>query len=398
MTVSESSNNQVSTDPSNNVGAIVLKKEDLDALPDDPDDLQADLTALAGPSSGPGGNQIYIDGFTGGRLPPKESIREIRINSNPFSAEFDKLGFGRIQIFTKPGSDKFHGQGYYNISDDVWNSRNPFLSVNPPFRSQLFGGNVSGPIGKKASFFIDVERRQIDDNGIIVASIVPYVLNSNALAPNAFNIEPYNTFQPTPQRRTTVSPRLDMQLNQNNTLSVRYAYLVNNLALTGVSGFNLPNAGYAQSTTDESAHMVETDVINTHVVNETHFQYERTRTNETSVNYDPTINVSNSFVVNGGSGYGKSYDLEQNYELQNYTSVTWGPHVTKFGIRVRANVIDDSSEKNFFGEFIFSGGNAKAILNGQSTGQIVQVTSIQQYATLQLLLNQYHDTFSKHRP
>jgi hypothetical protein len=395
VTVSESTNLQVSTDPSNNVGAIVLKKEDLDALPDDPDDLQADLTALAGPSAGPGGNQIYIDGFTGGRLPPKESIREIRINSNPFSAEFDKLGFGRIQIFTKPGSDKFHGQGMYDISDDVWNSRNPFLNVNPPFRSQLFGGNVSGPIGKKSSFFIDVQRRQIDDNGIIVASILPFVLNGNALAPNAFNIEPYNSFQPTPQRRTTVSPRLDTQLNQNNTLSVRYVYLVNDLALTGVSGFSLPSAGYGQSTTEESAQVVETDVVNTHVVNETHFQYDRERTNETSIDSSPTINVSSAFVQNGGSGFGHSYDLQQNYELQNYTSVTWGAHVTKFGLRIRANVIDDSSEKDFFGQYIFSGGQVQSVLNGQPTGQLQQVTSIQQYATLQMLLNQYNYSFQQ---
>ncbi|MDQ2713191.1 MAG: carboxypeptidase-like regulatory domain-containing protein, partial [Acidobacteriota bacterium] len=218
VTVSDTSTNTVSTEAANNASALVLKPEDLDALPDDPDDLEADLTALAGPSAGPGGNQIYIDGFTGGRLPPKESIREIRINSNPFSAEFDKLGYGRIQIFTKPGSDKFHGQGYYNISDGVWNSRNPFLSVNPPFRTQLFGGNVSGPLGKHASFFIDTERRNIDDNGIITATIP---------TPDFLNHYSYQNFYSTPQRRTTVSPRVDYQLGTNNTLSFRYAFLDN---------------------------------------------------------------------------------------------------------------------------------------------------------------------------
>src|SRR5215469_15204603 len=98
----------VTTDPSANAGAIVLRGEDLDALPDDPDELQTDLEALAGPSAGPNGGQMYIDGFTAGQLPPKSSIREIRINQNPFSAEYDKLGYGRIEIFTKPGTDKFH--------------------------------------------------------------------------------------------------------------------------------------------------------------------------------------------------------------------------------------------------------------------------------------------------
>ena len=108
--VDVSNANQVDTDPNNNVSATVLKNEDLAALPDDPDELEAALQALAGASSGPNGGQIYIDGFTGGRLPPKESIREIRINQNPFSAEFDRLGFGRIEILTKPGTDQFRGQ------------------------------------------------------------------------------------------------------------------------------------------------------------------------------------------------------------------------------------------------------------------------------------------------
>ena len=100
----------VDVNPANNAGAIVLSGKELEALPDDPDELQSDLEALAGPSAGPNGGQMYIDGFTAGQLPPKSSIREIRINQNPFSSEYDKLGYGRIEIFTKPGTDKFHGQ------------------------------------------------------------------------------------------------------------------------------------------------------------------------------------------------------------------------------------------------------------------------------------------------
>ena len=99
----------VELDPAKNAGALVLKEADLDMLSDDPDDLQADLLALAGPAAGPNGGQIFIDGFSSGQLPPKDSIREIRINSNPYSAEYDTQGHGRIEIFTKPGSDKYHG-------------------------------------------------------------------------------------------------------------------------------------------------------------------------------------------------------------------------------------------------------------------------------------------------
>ena len=98
------------------------------------------------------GGQVYIDGFSSGRFPPKESIREIRINQNPFSSEYDKLGFGRIEILTKPGSDRFHGTAFYTLSDGVWNSRNPFLTVTPDFRMQNFGGNVSGPVKSTPAF------------------------------------------------------------------------------------------------------------------------------------------------------------------------------------------------------------------------------------------------------
>jgi hypothetical protein len=394
VTVSASNDNTVSTEPANNASALVLKKEDLDALPDDPDDLQADLQALAGPAAGPGGNQIYIDGFTGGRLPPKDSIREIRINSNPFSAEFEKLGYGRIQIFTKPGSDRFHGQGYYNISDGVWNSRNPFLSVNPPFRTQLFGGNVSGPLGKHASFFLDTERRNVDDNGTITATIP---------APDFLAGRSNQTFFPTPQRRTTVSPRADFQLGKNNTLSVRYGFLENDHPVTGITAFNLPamtvdniafpSSGYSSSVTEQTVHVVETAVLSPKAVNELRFQFERQNSLLASQSSAPGLYVSQSFVSGGSGysapGYASSYDLENDYELQNYTSVTWGMHTTKFGARVRASVLDDSSPKGFNGTYQFLGGsfpeldaNLQPIPNSRVT-----LKSIDQYLLTVRLLN-----------
>ncbi len=113
----------VDVSPTNNAGAIVINGAALDALPDDPDELQTDLTALAGPSAGPNGGQFYIDGFTAGQLPPKSAIREIRINQNPFSAQYDKVGYGRIEIFTKPGTDKWHGGFSVNGNDSAFNTQ-----------------------------------------------------------------------------------------------------------------------------------------------------------------------------------------------------------------------------------------------------------------------------------
>src|SRR5579862_3260417 len=139
VSVNETSAAALSTDSSSNVSALVLKEEDLEQLPDDPDDLQADLEALAGPGAGPNGAQFFIDGFSGGQLPPKSTIREIRINSNPFSSEYDRPGFGRIEILTRPGTDNYHGQAFINYGNRVFDSRNPLLATAPPdYSSKLF--------------------------------------------------------------------------------------------------------------------------------------------------------------------------------------------------------------------------------------------------------------------
>ena len=361
VTVAENNTTQVSTDPSQNATQLVLKNEDLAALPDDPDDLAQDLQALAGPSAGPGGGQIYVDGFSSGRLPPKESIREIRINQNPFSSEFDKLGYGRIEILTKPGSDKFHGTMFYTVSDGVLNSRNPFLSVTPDFRTQNFGGNISGPVNKHASFFVDFERRQIDDNGI---------LNALTLGPasEGYPIVNDRNFVPTPQQRTTISPRMDWQLGANNTLSFRYSYLDNHRDLSGVSQFNLPENGYSLDDAEHTAQITETAVLSTKVVNETRFQFRRENEFRTAVSNGPQISVPGAFTA-GGAGVGHTAQSVDRYELQNYTSMAEGRHSVKFGFRARGYKVDFNSPQNFNGTYNFASLNAyRLTLEGLSSG------------------------------
>src|SRR5712664_3133742 len=184
------SSTTVGVDPTNNAGAVILKGADLEALSDDPDELLSDLQALAGPSAGPNGGQIYIDGFTGGTLPPKASIREIRINQNPFSAEYDKLGYGRIEVFTKPGADQYRAEVDYNLGTQVWNSRNPYSARKAPFLLNEFEGNGGGPINKRASFTLDAQRNLVDNGSITNAVTVDQNLG----------IRPFSTVITTPGR------------------------------------------------------------------------------------------------------------------------------------------------------------------------------------------------------
>jgi hypothetical protein len=336
---------QLDVSSSSGAGSLVIKGKDLEALSDDPDELQSELQALAGPSAGPNGGQIYIDGFTGGQLPPKSAIREIRVNQNPFSAQYDKLGYGRIEIFTKPGSDKYHGQFMFNDNNSIFNSRNPYVPTKPDYNSEIFDGNLGGPLGKKASFFLDAQRRNIDEFSAI-----------NAADPNSPNPQNPNYLQesiPNPRTRTNFSPRLDYQINTNNTLTARYQITHETSQDGGLSQFSLPSQAYNLNETEQTVQISDSQILNPKMVNETRFQFQRENTHQLPFSTATAIQVQGGFT-GGGSSQGDVRTTQNNYELQNYTSIAHGKHFIKFGGRFRALNTSTSSNPNFNGTFVFS--------------------------------------------
>jgi hypothetical protein len=341
----------VDVNPANNAGAVVLSGKELEALPDDPDELQSDLEALAGPSAGPNGGQMYIDGFTAGQLPPKSSIREIRINQNPFSSEYDELGYGRIEIFTKPGTDKFHGEFYVSGNDSVFNAANPFAGPEPGYDSTQYSGNIGGPIGKKASFFFNIDRRNINDLAAV---------NAITLDPNDINgTTPFTEAVPNPRTRNNLSPRLDYQIGKNNTLTARYQYFRDAQNNDGIGRFNLSPQAYNSESVEHTLQIGDTQVFGSKIVNETRFQYRHERDSQLPVSTTPAVNVLGAFTT-GGNSQGVIIDHQDHYELQNYTSLVHGNHILKFGGRLRAIRDANLSQSGFNGTFIFSSLNSAA--------------------------------------
>ena len=338
---------QLDVSPANNANTIVLQGKDLDALSDDPDELQSELTALAGPSAGPNGGQIYIDGFTAGQLPPKASIREIRINQNPFSSEYDKLGYGRVEIFTKPGTDKLHGQIMISGNDSAFNSRSPFEvlpdGTEPPgYHSEQYSGSVGGAINKKTSFFLNIERRNIEDLNIV---------NATVLDPN-FNIVPFSEALPNPQSRTNIGPRIDFQLTPTNTLTARYQYWRDQETANGSGGFSLAEVAGNQLSVEHTVQLTDTDTVSASLINEIRFQYIHAASDTTPVSTNPLLTVSGAFVGNGSGGENLA-DTQNRYEVQDTVFKNFGKHALKFGGRLRTDDDLNTATANFTGAFTF---------------------------------------------
>src|SRR5579871_89604 len=334
---------QVDVEPSNNASALVLNGGDLNALSDDPDDLAEDLQALAGPAAGPNGGEIFVDGFSDGKLPPKSAIREIRVNQNPFSAEYDRLGFGRIEILTRPGADRFRGEAMFNFGDSMLNSRNPFVPNKPDYQRRMIEGNVGGPISSRSSFLIEAERRDIGETSAI---------NALVLDPS-LNVVPYQTAILSPTTNTEVGLRLDHQLNSSNTLVGRYEWEDTTQNNTGLNTFSLPSRSVNTENRDQVLQLTETAVLSPNAIHELRFQFRRGASRTVPASSDPAMQVMDAFNA-GGADSGLSRFKQNRSELSDVLSLARKQHMIKLGGRIRGITQSDWSERNYNGLFTFT--------------------------------------------
>ncbi len=367
----------VDTSPDQNANAVVLKGKDLDALSDDPDELESQLQALAGPAAGPNGGEIYIDGFTGGQIPPKASIREIRINQNPFSAEFDRLGYGRIEILTKPGTDKLHGQIEARGNDSSFNSRNPILqTAEPPYYSYNLQGSVGGPISKTASYYVSAFGRNNQNVSVIDA------VDPDSVTPENPTGVRLNEAYPNPSSRLDISPRLDLQLGQKNTLTLRYDFYRAVTTNGGVGPLALPTQATNTQSMENTLQASDSLVLSKNIVDDIRFQYRRFRYQDIAQNVSPTISVQGSFTDGGNNG-GTVRDNQDIYELQNYFAAAEGNHSLNFGTRLRAYRDADFTNGGTNGQYTFQ--SLQEYLN--KTPYTYQVTQVNQYTARAILFD-----------
>jgi hypothetical protein len=336
-----SSDSADDTDPNKNGGAIVLKGSDIDALPTEPSLLQQQLQAMSGGDA----PSIFVDGFSNGSIPPKNTIREIRINQNPYSARNDVgPGGGQIEIFTKPGTDKLHGDIYLFGNDNAFNTQNPFTRGQPPYHSLSANGDLDGPLNKHASYFLSFNRSSSQTNAVV---------NAEVLDPTNTNQIVFAQALPSPNTSIGFSPRIDLQLGAKSTLVFRYSYSESHQTNGGIGQLTLPSQGIDSSTTSQLFQASNSQIVSPKIVNDTRFQYIRSRSTQTPQSTAPSLFVQGAFNGGGNNG-GASQDNHDSYELQNYVTMQAGSHTLNPGVRLRINRDANVSRAGYNGSFTFS--------------------------------------------
>jgi hypothetical protein len=329
----------VSINPDENSSAMVFRGKDLNALSDDPDQLQSELQQLAGAVAGPNGGEIYVDGFAGGRLPPKSSILEIRVNQNPFSSEYDKIGYGRVEIITKPGSQKYHGQlsAYGNSSE--MNSANPMLSTQPQYYLYSYSGDLSGPLGKNAAFMLGAYKVVKQDQNIV--SAVNPLDTSTRIKQAVAN----------PSSVVVVNPRVDIQAGKH-TLSFRDYFYSSEQTGAGAGALSLASQAFSTKFQQNTFQFSDSFLISPKFLNELHAQWRRAITSQTAASNAPAVIVSGAFI-GGGNLEGTVHDNQNILELRNIGTATLGNHTLRFGVSLRGYVDANSSTAGGNGVYVF---------------------------------------------
>jgi hypothetical protein len=350
----------VSVNADQNASAMVIKGGDLDALSDDPDELQNELQALAGPAAGPNGGQIYVDGFEGGQIPPKSSILEIRVNQNPFSAEFDRIGYGRVEIITKPGSQKLNGSFGGFGSDSALNTANPLITEQPDYYFAAQFGNITGPLTKHSAYFF---------NGFHMSRQTQTIVD----AINPQNVsENFSQAFPNPSSFLSINPRIDFMLGKNNMLTVRDSIFRSVQTGGGVGTLSLPEQANNSENLENTLQLGDTIVVSPRLVDEVHLQWRRVRNSQTATYLTPAVTVQGAFTT-GGNSSGIARDHEDNFEFQNYATATAGNHTLRFGVRLRSYRDANYSTSGANGTYTFTSiSNYQAGKPSQYSATIIQ--------------------------
>jgi hypothetical protein len=330
-----------SSNAAENKNAIVFTSQDLNMFSEDNATFQKQILAFLG--AGVGSPQIYVNGFSSGHIPPKSSIREVRFNRNPYSALFDTMGNRRVDFITRAGGDKLHGSLDATGNDIDFNSLNPYNpGPQPPYYSLTADGNLSGPIGRKSTFFVGGTYNNQQNNAAVNAVVLS-------------NLQPVSFYQavPNPITSSIFTARVDRVLTENNTFTGSYEFDQTNVTNGSVGLLVLPSEGFNNGTTSQTLQLSDTQAVGMKMLLESRLQYMRSRLQQGAVSDAATIVVQGDFN-GGGSPQQQLIDDLDNFEFQQYFSRQQGAHFFRVGGRYRSYRDSNFSTANYNGQFLFS--------------------------------------------
>jgi len=312
---------EISSETSDNLNSIAMNTEALQNLPVFDQDYVGTMSRFLDPGGvGTGGVTLIVDGVeANGVAVSASAIKEIKINQDPYSAEFSRPGRGRIEVVTKPGTSEYHGTFNFIFRDAHLNARDPFAVNRPPEQRRIYEGVFTGPVmdGKHTSFLLSVNRSEEDLQSVVFAQGLSGAIRQNVASP---------------LRNLLVAGRIDHAISENNTFSVRYSFQNRTQVNQGVGGTTLAEAGSKNGQREHEVQFNHQIVLSPKLINQFRIIVGNEVQPAVSLSQNPKIVVLDAFV--GGGAQADQLRTESHFQLTEILSYTTGRHFIKTGINV----------------------------------------------------------------
>lgn len=326
---------QSAADRRDNGFTQTLTQDEIDSLPDDPDEMADELARMAGP-----GAQIFVNGFRGGRLPPKDQIQQIRFHTNSFSSEYHEAGMIRVEVITKPGMGGWRGQTNFGFRDESLNSKNYFADEKGAEQMRRYMVNFQGPIAKgKTGLTVSFDGNSSYDSRTI-----------NALSPAGGAV---TGLAETPTDAMNFSARVEHLMGKTSQLQAEYSRRQNNRNNIGVGDFDLPERAYATENSTDTFRLRSTNVIGKKVFSEFRFSVIDSTLSSSSLSNAPTIRVNEAFTA-GGAGQTGDRRAREIEIAQNFDFTIGRKHSMRAGLLLESGWWNSNQRSNAFGTYTFT--------------------------------------------
>jgi len=316
-----------------NAFTTVLSEAEIADLPDDPGELEQVLMEMAGPDA-----VMRVNGFRGGRLPPKSQIRQIRFRRNSYAADSHDAGGVGIDVITKPGLEGWQGMSSFSFRDESLNASNAFVDSPGPEQYRRFGLNFDGPLVRgKTSLSLMTEGNLSYDSQAVVAALPDGVVSDQVRQP----IDSLN-----------VTARVQHALTGTHTLLLEYQRRRDERRNLGVGDFDLPSRAYARERDDHRVRFALNGAVTPTIANELKVQFDVDRETLSSASSEPAIVVVDAFS-SGGAGQ-QSDERVRELEIENNIDLAFSrKHALRAGIQIEAAWYRESQLRNGNGTFTF---------------------------------------------